>query len=475
MLSLAIAAVSIVIARMWMTLGEVRHSVTNYRDARTDYLTGLPNRRAFLERLEAAFSSGRAGLVDAGVLLVDLKDFKEINDALGPTAGDDLLCVVARRFEHRLGDKGLIARVGGDEFAFACGGHSEEDLVAVGRQISEVLADPCVVDGTSVRMGASMGVAVSCPEGSSADELLRRADVARYEAKHTQCVVSVYRAEIDPSSRDSLVLLDALRDAIESRTLILHYQPTVSMRTGATYGVEALVRWQHPTRGLLYPDTFIPLAERNGLMPQLTRAVLDLAVEEAARLDRAGHRLNMSVNISRCDLINEDLPGYVDSVLALYGFPHERLTLEVTESALGGDTDRVEACVRKLRAGGLRISIDDFGVGYSSISQLLRLAADELKIDKSFVFRLTSDSRAQAIVAAVIEVARALDVTTVAEGIENEEVFRLLQEMHADIGQGYLIACPLTPQQLDAYLANPSVPGPLSDSTGQGKDLAECV
>lgn len=229
---------------------------------------------------------------------------------------------------------------------------------------------------------------------------------------------------------------------------------------------------QHPTRGLLYPDAFIPLAERNGLMPQLTRAVLDVGVAEAARLGRAGHRLNMSVNISRCDLVDESLPEYVDSVLGLYGFPHDCLTLEITESALGGDTGRVEASVRKLRAHGLHMSIDDFGVGYSSISQLLSLAADELKIDQSFVFRLMSDQRARTIVAAVIEVARALEITTVAEGIETEEVFRLLVSMGADIGQGYLIARPLTSQQLDEYLGQPDavcslphLPTPLSVGT----------
>jgi diguanylate cyclase (GGDEF)-like protein len=454
--SLAIAALALVIVRMWMTLGEVRLSVVNYQDARTDYLTGLPNRRAFLERLEAVCSSGQGHNVDAGVLLVDLKDFKEINDALGPSAGDDLLCIVAKRFEHRLGERGIVARVGGDEFAFARPGHSEEDLVAIGHEISAVLSDPCVVDGMSVRMGASIGMAVSRPEGSSADELLRRADVARYEAKHTQSAVSVYRAEIDPSSRDSLVLLDALRDAIDSRTLILHYQPTIDMRTGAVYGVEALVRWQHSTRGLLYPDRFIPLAERNGLMPQLTHAVLDLAVAKAAQLDQLGQRLNMSVNISRYDLVNEDLPDYVDNLLARHRYPHCRLTLEITESALGGDAGRVEDCVRRLRARGLRISIDDFGVGYSSISQLLRLALDELKIDQSFVFRLTSDPHAKAIVAAVIEVARSLEITTVAEGIEDNESFALLRVMGADIGQGYLIARPLTPQRLDEFLAQPN-------------------
>jgi EAL domain-containing protein (putative c-di-GMP-specific phosphodiesterase class I) len=235
----------------------------------------------------------------------------------------------------------------------------------------------------------------------------------------------------------------------------LHYQPTLEMRTGTINGVEALVRWPHPSLGLLYPDSFIPLAEQNGMMPQLTRAVLDMAVAQAARLDRAGHRLGMSVNISRYDVVDEDLASYVDGLLALYGFPPERLTLEITESALGGDPERAERCVLQLRARGLRVSIDDFGVGYSSMSQLLELAIDELKIDKSFTLRLTSDPRAQAIVHSTIELARALGLTLVAEGIETKEVLRSLQSLGADIGQGYLIARPLTSEQLDEYLAQP--------------------
>jgi EAL domain-containing protein (putative c-di-GMP-specific phosphodiesterase class I) len=238
------------------------------------------------------------------------------------------------------------------------------------------------------------------------------------------------------------------------------------MHTATISGVEALVRWQHPRLGLLYPDSFIPLAEQNGLMPQLTRAVLDMAVTEAARLDRAGHRLGMSVNISRYDLVDENLAEYVHGVLALHGFPPDRLTLEVTESALGGDPDRARRCVLQLRDRGVRVSIDDFGVGYSSMSQLLGLTIDELKIDKSFILGLTSDPRAQAIVRSTIELARALSLTLVAEGIETEEVLHSLQSLGAEIGQGYLISRPLTSEKLDEYLAHPDrlrrllLPGP---------------
>lgn len=461
--TMAIAALCLVIGRMWMTLREVRQmtlremhqSADNFRDARTDYLTGLPNRRAFLEHLQSAFSSEQATAVRAGVLLVDLDGFKEVNDALGHAVGDQLLCLVARRFEHRLGARGFLARPGGDEYAFACPVDSEQDMVAIAHEFSEALSDPCVIGGTTVRVGASIGVGVSLPGGSTAVELMRCADVAMYEAKRTQCGVSAYRAEHDPNSRDRLTLLDELRDAIDARSLILHFQPTLDMHTAKVRGVEALVRWQHPTQGLLYPDSFVPLAEQNCLIPRLTRAILDLAVVEAARLDRTGQRLQMSVNISRYDLVDEGLAEYIDHVLLLHGFPHDRLTLEITESALGGDPTRAERCVRELRARGLRISIDDYGVGYSSMSQLLGLAIDELKVDKFFVMELISDPRAQAIVRSAIEVARALGLTVVAEGIESKEVLRSLRQMGADIGQGYAISYPLTSRQLDEFLAQP--------------------
>ena len=450
--SMAAGAVVLVIVRMAMTLREVRQSTANYQDARTDYLTGLPNRRAFLERVQAIISSSQGTGARAGVLLVDLDGFKEVNDALGHAAGDELLCVMARRFEQQLGDRGALARLGGDEYAFACPLEREEDLVAMAHELCLALSGPCVLDGVSVRVGASIGVVASCPDGATTGELLRCADVAMYEAKQTGCGVSAYRAGADPNSRERLALVDALRDAINNRELILYYQPTLDMRTAAVHGVEALARWPHPSLGLLYPDTFIPLAERNGLMPQLTRAVFDVAVAQAAQLDRAGHYIRMSVNVSRHDLVDEDLARYVDRVLALHKFPHDRLTLEITESALGGDPERAQRCVAQLRAKGLRVSIDDFGVGYSSMSQLLGLVIDELKIDKSFIIGLTSDPRAQAIVRSAIELARALDVSVVAEGIESDEVLRTLQSIGADVGQGYVIARPLTAEQLDDYL-----------------------
>src|SRR5580658_4084256 len=289
-LILAIAALGLVICRMAVTLREVRQSMANYQDARTDYLTGLPNRRAFLERLASMLFSVPDAAGDTGVLLVDLDGFKEVNDALGHTAGDELLCVVAKRFEHRLGHRGVLARLGGDEYACYCPVNDGDDLVAIANELAETLSDPCVLDGMSVRVGASIGVALLRPDATTNGELLRCADVAMYDAKRRHSEVSAYRPEADPHSRERLALIDALREAISSRALVMYYQPTLDMRTGTVSGLEALARWPHPSLGLLYPDSFIPLAEQNGLMPQVTRAVLHTAVGQAARLDRADHR-----------------------------------------------------------------------------------------------------------------------------------------------------------------------------------------
>jgi len=454
-LMFAVSALVLVIVRMWLTLHEVRQSATNYKDARTDYLTGLPNRRGFLEIAQTTLFSHEALTGLAGMLLIDLDGFKEVNDALGHAVGDELLCVAAQRFESQLAGRGLLARLGGDEYACAMSVDRESQILDIAKELVETLVEPCALDGLSVRVGASIGVAVAPRGDTVAEELLRCADVAMYDAKRTQAQVSVYRSSADPNSRERLAFTNELRDAIDARAFTLYYQPTLDMRTSRVHGVEALVRWRHPTRGLLQPDDFIPLAERHGLIPQLTRAVLAQALAQAIRLDRAGRPLMMSVNISRYDLIDEGLAEYVAALLAEHDYPADRLTLEITESALVDDPARAERGVKELRSLGVRVSIDDFGVGYSSMSQLLALAIDELKIDRSFVTGHTSDVRAEAIVRSAIELARALHLTVVAEGIEREDELASLRSFGADVAQGYVIARPLSPRQLDAFLGIP--------------------
>jgi diguanylate cyclase (GGDEF)-like protein len=452
---LAIAALGVVIVRMVLTLRELRQAATNYRDARTDDLTGLANRRAFQEAVESDLRSTSDDR-HVGVLLVDLDGFKEINDSLGHHVGDELLRIVANRFESRIAARGSIARIGGDEFACTQIVGCEADLVRIAHELEDALAGPVALDGVTVRVGASIGASMSPEHGSTHEELLRCADVAMYEAKHEMSVVRFYRADRDPNSRELLALVDELRVAIETRTLTLYYQPTLALRSASVHGLEALVRWQHPTRGLMQPDSFIPLAERVGLIPQLTRAVLEQAIGEAARLDARGHPLHMSINVSRYDLVDEDLPQYIDMLLEQHDVPHDRITLEITESALSDDPDRAARCIHELRDRGLRVSIDDYGVGYSSMSQLLGLRIDELKIDKSFVLALETDRRAQAIIRSAVELGQALDLTVVAEGIESAETLRLVRRLGADIGQGYYICRPLTRDLLDDYLAEPA-------------------
>jgi diguanylate cyclase len=452
--ALAVGALAFVIGRMALTLREVRSASVNFRDARTDVLTGLRNRRAFLEELAAQLL--RVGEMQyVGVMLVDLDGFKEVNDSLGHHNGDELLRVVAQRFQRRLGDRGSIARLGGDEFASSCVVGNSETLIAIAHELAATLADPISLEGVTVRVGASIGVSLSPCDGETHADLLRTADVAMYEAKRVQSSVCSYHAEYDLNSRDRLTLINDLRTAIDDRTLTLHYQPTLAVRSATIHGVEALVRWHHPTRGLLYPDDFIPLAERVGLIPQLTQAVLALAVAEAARLQEAGHVLQMSVNISRYDLIDEHLPKFIDEILEGLGVPHDRFTLEITETCLSEEPERVTQQIEALRARGIRISIDDFGVGYSSMSQLLELPIDELKIDKSFVLALESDHRAEAIVRSTIELGRALNLTITAEGTECVDTLNRLRRLGTDIAQGYHIARPLTPEQLYEFLARP--------------------
>ena len=450
---MALGALTLVISRMVLTQSEVRQlGRSNFLEARTDHVTGLANRRAFLEDGEARLSA----LGDderLGIVLIDLDGFKEVNDSIGHAYGDELLRVIGQRFANTIATRGTLARLGGDEFAYTFVVDADTDPITSVNELAATMANPVSLDGTKVRVSASIGVALWPQHGTTHAELLRSADVAMYEAKHRHGGVCVYRDEIDLNSRERLALINELRTAIERQRLTLHFQPTHDLRTNAVHGVEALVRWHHPTLGLLQPDYFVPLAERVGLIVPLTRTVLDLAITELARLDRNGHHLQMNVNISQWDLMDEHLPESIGRILQWYDMSPERITLEVTESSLAHDPVRATRSLNTLRASGVKISIDDFGVGYSSMSQLLELPVDELKIDKSFVMALESDPRAISLIRSIIEMARALRLTVIAEGIENARNFEALRGAGADIIQGDYVSPPLTRDELDAFLA----------------------
>ncbi len=449
---MALASLSLVILRMVITQGEVRLlGRSNFVEARTDHVTGLSNRRAFLEDGEEKLASLREN-EQLGIVLVDLNGFKEVNDTIGHAYGDELLKVIGQRFAERVGDRGTVARLGGDEFAYTFVVQDGVDPVASANELAQTLGRPVSLDGTKVRVSASVGVAIWPQHGATHAELLRSADVAMYEAKRLHGGVCAYREEIDVNSRERLALINELRTAIDRRRLTLHFQPTLDLRSGAVHGVEALVRWEHPTLGMLLPDYFVPLAERVGLINPLTRTVLDLAITELARLDRCGHSLQMSVNISQWDLMDEYLPESIGRTLKWFDIAPERITLEVTESSLSQHPEQNKRSLALLRAARVKISIDDFGVGYSSMSQLLELAVDELKIDKSFVLALETDTRAIALIRSIIEMARALDLEVVAEGVENPGTLEALRRVGTDIIQGDYIGRPLTGAELDGFL-----------------------
>jgi len=453
---MALGALGLVIVRMAVTLGAVRDvEKDTFRVARVDELTGLSNRRAFFEDGEGRFAD-RGEDQRLGVIVIDLDGFKEINDTLGHAAGDELLRIVSRRFASRADGRGQIARIGGDEFAGTFEIESVAEIIAIAQETAAMFSDPISIDGMTVRVGGSIGVAL-CPEhGLTQADLLRCADIAMYEAKGEHMAIRLYRPEDDVHTRDRLTLIDDLRTTSWEQQLVMHYQPTLDLRSGELVGVEALVRWRHPTFGLLYPDDFVSLCERVGMIRTLTRTVIELAVAQLASLDRQGWSLQMSVNISRLDLLDEELPGYVDVVLAHHRVAPERLTLEITETSISKDPQHALASIVHLRERGMRISIDDFGVGYSSLSQLLELPVDELKIDKSFVLALGVDARARAVVTATIELARALGLTVVAEGIESSTSLHAVTELGVDVAQGYFVACPYSTTQLEDYLTSRS-------------------
>ena len=454
---LAIGALSAVILRTGLTVRELRASVDNYHAARTDALTGLANRRALLERLGPLFDATTDEQF-AAILLIDLDGFKEVNDSIGHDAGDRLLQVVGARFQATLTrDECVLARLGGDEFA--CGFHvrSVTEAIAVARDLSAALGDPVALQGIQVRVGASIGVALSRVHGSTPVDVLRNADVAMYQAKRDQTDVVSYSPEFDLVGRDRLLLIAELRDAIEEHQLTLHFQPTFDVRTERIHGVEALVRWQHPSRGLMFPDDFIPLADRAGLIPQLTLGVLYQAIAEAARLATRGHELQMSVNITWHDLVNESFAERVDLMLQVFDVAPQRLTLEITESSLSKDTYRAHRGIEQLRSRGIRVSIDDFGVGYSSMSQLLGLSVDELKMDRSFVAALSSDHRAEPIIKCAIELARALNLSMVIEGVESATDLAAVTEFGTDLVQGHHIAMAMGSDDLGKFLEQSAV------------------
>jgi diguanylate cyclase (GGDEF)-like protein len=449
---LAAACVACGLGRTALTFREVQRLADSKRQARTDDLTGLGNRRHLYEVLQGHLDTLAPG-VHAAVMLVDLDRFKEVNDSLGHLAGDQLLVEVGNRLGGlvRRGDE--LVRLGGDEFAVALPDTTERAALHVAERVRQELERAFLLDGVIVHIGASIGIALAPDVGRDVDALLQRADIAVYEAKSERLGCVVYQASADDDLRRRIETVNALRDAIDGDQLVLYYQPKADLRTGRITAVEALVRWQHPQRGLVFPDEFIPDAERAGFMRKLTARVLGLAADQAAVWQRAGHPLPISVNVSASNLLDVELPDQVFTLLATRGLPPSALVVEITESTLMVDPTRSLAVLNRLRAGGVRISVDDYGTGYSSLAYLRDLPVDELKLDRSFTTDLDTDPRSAAIVESTVRLAHSLGLPLVAEGVETAEIWQRLAEFGCDYGQGYYLSRPVPPERIEELVA----------------------
>jgi diguanylate cyclase (GGDEF)-like protein len=450
-------------AQLGMLDAFAEHASLALTDARTveameeafhDSLTGLPNRALFLDRLQHALDVAARRQTELCVLFVDLDRFKAVNDSIGHAAGDELLRGVAGRLSQCTRAADTAARFGGDEFAVLL----EDDgrgvqPEAVAKRIIAAMRRPFEIEGKEVFVGATVGIAHAHDPSLGPDELLRNADLAMYRAKKAGGNrAATYETAMRTALLARIELEADLRHALERGEISLVYQPVVELETGRTVGVEALARWAHPTRGLIPPLTFIPVAEEIGLIGAIGRWVLREACSQLAAWRRLAPDLVLNVNLSALQLRDDLLTMHVEQALVAHGLPGKALTLEITESMLlSGDEDTAER-LRRLKALGLAIAVDDFGTGYSSLSYLKQFPVDALKIDKSFVDTVARSTADSALARTIVELGRGMRLETIAEGIENVEQLEQLRLLDCQLGQGYHFSVPLSDAQLTAYL-----------------------
>ena len=424
------------------------------RQALHDGLTGLPNRTLLLDRLQQAIFVADRDTSGVALLIMDLDRFKDVNDTLGHQTGDELLQQVGVRLCAVLRASDTVARMGGDEFAVVlpAAGHTDVAL-RVAQSLGQALEQPFTLAGHAVSVGSSIGIAMYPEHGTDVKTLLRHADVAMYVAKRGGSGHAVYTWEQDAHDPDRLSMISELRSAIENDELLLHYQPKVSLRTGRCDRVEALVRWQHPLRGLIPPDDFIPLAEQTGLIKPLTHWVIHEALRQCRAWQDSGLDIAVGVNLSMRNLHDPDLVEQISDLLEAGGVGPAALKLEVTESALMTDPQRALDSLARLRAIGVEIAIDDFGTGHASLSYLKQMPVEEIKLDRSFVRDMRTDKNDYTIVRSTIELAHDLGLRVIAEGVEDQETWDLLVKLGCDLAQGYYMSRPLTDFALRAWLA----------------------
>lgn len=429
---------------------EARITELAYRDQ----LTGLPNRTLFHDRLEqAAKVANRAGQ-NFSLLIINLDRFKEVNAILGHHIGDLLLQEISRRLAAVLTrDSDTLARLGGDEFAVLLSACDTQGAIVIVRKILDTLDQPILLEGQEVIATGSIGIATYPEHGDEINTLLRHADIAMYEAKHDNSGYALFDLNYVEQNQQHLSLLAELRHAIERNEFVLYYQPKVEFATGTIGHVEALVRWMHPERGMIPPDQFIPYAEHTGYIRTITRWVIETALRQRKQWEEMQLPLTISVNISARDLMNADMPKLFAGLMGKYGASPHWLCLEITESAIMGDPKRALGILEELHNMGLYLSVDDFGTGYSSLAYLKKLPVSELKIDQSFVFHMADDKDDATIVRSTIDLGHNMGLVVVAEGIENQATWDMLNAMGCDLAQGYYISKPMPVDALLKWIA----------------------
>ena len=438
--------------------GQIRRLATR------DRLTDLPNRDRFRQELRQALE--RAGRKPTSVLVLDMDRFKHVNDQLGHRFGDSLLKAVAERLRGhaKAQPRAVLARLGGDEFGLLL---PRTDTATAHRLAQLILSDferPIQLDGHKVDLSAGIGIAASPEHGQDVDALLSRAEVAMYAAKQRRAGAVIYQAELEPDSSSSLTLLGELRQAVDQGELRLFLQPKVSLKTGRVVGAEALVRWEHPVRGVLPPRGFVPFAEQTGFVRLLTGWMLEEVTRTARQLADLGLDVKLSVNLSTRDLMDQALPERFQALIEHHGVAADRLVLEITESAIMDDPRRAQMTLERLHGMGLRLSIDDFGTGYASLAYLKALPVDELKIDRSFVQDMARDGHDAKIVLSTIELAHSLGLTVVAEGVEDEAAWRHLASLGCDEAQGHLVARPMPAVEFPGWASGWQAPAQASSA-----------
>ena len=420
--------------------------------AQHDSLTALPNRSMLSDRLDQALKIARRQGSNLALLLIDLDNFKEVNDSLGHQAGDALLMSVSATLQNNLREADTIARLGGDEFAVLLPDAGREEAVVVAEKVAAYLRQAFKIRSYSIQLGASIGISL-CPEdGDTSQILLQHADVAMYTAKRQHRNYAFYAAKEDTNSPDRIALVSDLRLALENGDLALHFQPWRDLVQGEFLGAEALLRWQHPRFGPINPERIVEIAENVGLINQLTGWVLDRALEDCRRWEDAGHRLSVAVNLSLHDLGSELLSGQVEGALARHRIDSSRLCLEVSENGVMANPGRAVKMLEKLAHLGVQLAVDDYGVGFSSLDYLKKLPVQSLKIDKSFVTHMDGNGNDAIIVRSTIDLGHNLGLRVLAEGVETDAVCELLADAGCDACQGYLFSWPLPPDEFLTWL-----------------------